>query len=286
MTTRIETQEQIRTKDGQTISRLLYLPDKPNGSAIIIGPSAVFPQIRYKQFAEFLMYEGFVVVTFDYRGIGQSLHQSLRGYKATLTQWGIFDLDAIILNTKNLFPKSEIIFIGHQISGEIITMAPSFQFINRIVLVSSGLSSWKLWPLRDRLSILCMKGLMPIVNRLFGYFPGGHFGFMANLPAEVAQEWTTLCNYPNGLFEVLTAKNHQQYFGSILSYSFSDDWLAPPKSIDALLKQFPNAQIEKKYFTPQDLGAEKIKHFGFFYPNAGNVLWDDLLEWLQNRLLA
>ena len=272
----------IKAKDGTAIHQTTFTPEKGSNSVVLIGASGVVNQTYYRCFANYLAERNFTVITFDYRGVGASKTQPLKGYYATLSQWGKLDLDAIILNIKNQYPKQEIIFIGHQISGEIVGLAPSFQFINRIVLVGSGLSYWRFWPFKHRLRIQLIKLIGPILSKIYGYFPGKKLRFLQDLPSEVVLEWTNMCNYSKGLFEVLTGKNHNLFLGSLLSYRFSDDLFAPPKAVEALLEQFPNAQIEEKNFSPAQLDLDRISHLGFFKFKSEKPLWRDLVHWLNN----
>ena len=180
--------KQIRTKDDKLISVTCYSPDHPNGRNVIIGPAAQLTQDQYLSFSIFLQKNGFTVITFDYRGMGESAPDELKGYIAGLQQWASQDADAVIRFAKNSYPGNELIYVGHGIGGELIGLAPASQYINRLVLVSSSLSCGRWWPLHGRLKFSLMKPIARAASAVFGYFPGKKLGLKGNLPKGVVNE--------------------------------------------------------------------------------------------------
>ena len=68
-----------------------FLPRAAGTSAglpVLISPATGVRQHFYLRFARWLAAQGHDVLVFDYRGIGLSLHGSLRDCKATLADWG------------------------------------------------------------------------------------------------------------------------------------------------------------------------------------------------------
>lgn len=269
----------IRTKDGVSISCTLFVPWELNRSLVVIGSSAAVNQSFYVNFSRYLANRGYVVATFDYRGVGASLIAP----PPKLSDWALFDLDAILLYLKNKFVGFEIIYLGHQIGGEIIGLVPSIQFIHRIVLVSSGLSSRQFWPVLTKLQVLTYQLSRPLIDLLKRLFPYHQFHFLYHLPKGVVQEWARSCKHKNGLYETISEKNHHLFRGYVLAYSFSDDSWANDRAVRALLKQFPNASIQHHHFRPTLLGFRSIKHLGFFKAKARKELWPSLLQWLMTE---
>lgn len=276
----------IRTKDGERICQRLYAPERPNQSVVIIGPSATSNQSFYKAFAQYLIRHHYRVVTFDYRGRGLSRNKPLSGYYATLSQWGLFDLDAVILHVKNKFPHSEIIYIGHQISGEIAGMAPSFQFVNRMILVGSGVSSRQFWHWSSRVQVSLLTCLQPLFRLLDRWIPGAEQRLMQYLPLEVVRIWTSGNPTNDSIFEALTEKNHAQFQQPLLAYSFSDDRTVTKKAVAALLKHFTNAPVEWKHVLAQSTPLRRVGNLGFFQEEIASTLWAELVAWLNDRRLA
>ncbi|MFN9105650.1 MAG: serine aminopeptidase domain-containing protein, partial [Betaproteobacteria bacterium] len=69
-------------------------------AAVLIAPGMGIEQHFYAAFAQWLAEQGFLVVTFDYRGIGHSrppqYRRSLRGFEADVMTWARRDCAAMI----------------------------------------------------------------------------------------------------------------------------------------------------------------------------------------------
>ena len=272
----------IRTRDGHFLSLSLYLP--PGGTpwqVLVVGPGAGVEQARYRPFAEYCAERGCAVLTFDYRGIGYSGNDRMKDFQATLRQWANQDLDAVLRHAHNAFPKQEIVFVGHCISGEIAGIAPAGEYIHRMVLVSSALSCWRLWPHRSQFLILLMKLLTPLIVWRYGFFPGKRLRYLNDMPRGVILELSNWCNRPNGLFDVFPDNNYRKMKIPLLAYSFTDDWFSPPKAVAALLGHFSNAQPRWQHLDPVEIGLKKVGHDGFFDP-ACATLWEQMLAWCGN----
>lgn len=274
-----QTTTTLRTRDGQFIRLTQFLP--PNGAperVVVVGPGAGVEQARYRAFAEYCAASGCAAITFDYRGIGHSGNGHIGHFHATLRQWANQDLDAVLRYAHNTFPKLELVFVGHCISGEIAGIAPAGEYIHRMVLVSSALSCWRLWPHRSQLRILLMKLLTPLLVWWYGFFPGRRLRFLHDLPRGVILELSNWCNRPNGLFDVFPDNNYRKMKIPLLAYSFTDDWFSPPRAVAALLGHFSNAQPRWEHLDPAGLGLRKVGHDGFFDP-ACAPLWEQMLAW-------
>ena len=70
----------------------------------------------------------------------------------------------------------------------------------------------------------------------------------------------------------------------ILAFSFSDDLYAPPASAEALLSEYPNAQVTRRAVTPAQAGARAIGHLGFFREGLRETLWRECAEWVLARV--
>ena len=271
----------IRTTDGTRIWISCYSPGKSNGKVILVAPGIGLTHDYYHLFACFLRQYGYTVITFDYRGVGNSAPQKLSGYEATMYQWAVQDINAVTLYTKQHFPNYELIYIGHCIGGEIIGLAPASQYINRLVLVSSALSCGRLWPLRDRIKTEGLKILANGLNKIFGYFPGKPLSIFGNLPKGVIHEWANWCENHNGLFDDFPDNNYRKLSIPILAFTFSDDWHCPPRAVKELLDRFENSTITWYHMKPKEIGMKKIGHIGFFYVGMRSILWKSLLQWIE-----
>lgn len=277
----MQTNVEIRTKDGKTIGLSCFIPAISTCNVMVVGPAAGFTQEAYKSFAVFFMQWGFTVITFDYRGIGSSAPEELKGYEASMQQWAVQDIDAALRYAKNTFPKQEIIYAGHSVGGEIIGLAQASQYINKLILINSSLSCKKLWPLKDRCRITMLKLLVWVLSKWHGYFPGKRIGMFGNIPKGVMHEWSNWCDNPNGLFDKFPDANYRKLQIPLLAFSFSDDWRCPPKAVEELLSRFANAIRTWYHVEPAELGIRKVGHTGFFDPGMKAVLWMKIVEWVK-----
>lgn len=271
----------IKTKDGTKIWISCYTPEIWNDKVIVIAPGVGLMQDFYQPFSEFLREHGFTVITFDYRGSGKSAPEKLSGYEATMHQWAVQDINAVLLYTNQHFSGKEIIYIGHCIGGEIVGLAPASQFINKLVLVSTALSCAKLWPTRDKIKIRMLKATMKILNKTFGYFPGDLIGIFSDLPKGVVYEWANWCDNPNGLFDTFPDNNYRKLSVPLLAYTFSDDWHCPPRAVKGLLSHFDNATITWYHIKPKEIGMKKVGHTDFFSISMKFTLWENFLLWIE-----
>jgi predicted alpha/beta hydrolase len=278
----------IRTNDGTRIWISCYAPERSNEKIVVIAPGFGLTHDDYDPFASFFCNHGFTVIAFDYRGVGNSAPKKLSGFAASIHQWAVQDINAVLLYTKHHYQKQELIYIGHNIGGEIIGLAPASQYINRIVLVSSALSCAKLWPWRDKIKIEGLKVLARMSSAVLGYFPGRSFNLFGDLPRGVIHEWASWCDNSNGLFDNFPDNNYRKLNVPMLAFTFSDDWHCPPRAVKELLSKFENSTITWYHMKPKDIGMKKIGHIDFFYSRMKATLWESLLEWINkdDRKLA
>ncbi|MFZ9386386.1 MAG: alpha/beta fold hydrolase [Chitinophagaceae bacterium] len=272
----------ILTSDGTRIWINCYIPEKENGKVIIVAPGIGAVQSLYHLFACFYRNHGFTVISFDYRGMGLSAPDRLKGYRATLHEWAVQDINAVLLYARHTWQKHEIIYVGHCIGGEIIGLSPASQYISRMVLVSTALTCEKLWPFHHRLWIRIQKNGHRLLAGMFGYLPGGNKSNRKSLPRGVVKQMANWCDSDNGLFDAYPDNNYRKLNIPVLAYSFTDDWLCPPKAVRELLNHFSGASVSWFHLKPKDLGIRSVGHFDFFHPEMRSVLWKSLLRWLED----
>ena len=87
---------QISARDGFALAATRYLPDQSNEIVALIASATGVKRRFYDAFARFLAGEGFVAITFDYRGIGDSRPVTLNKFKAFMHEWGEKDIAGVI----------------------------------------------------------------------------------------------------------------------------------------------------------------------------------------------
>lgn len=274
----------IRTEDGQDIFATAFLPTSQPKAVAVIGSATAVARKYYADFARYLHEAGYAVYTFDYRGIGQSRPRSLRGYEARMHEWGMYDLEAVLKQVRRNHPDKKLVYIGHSIGGQIVNLAPESAHIDRLVIIGSQLTYWKLWPLKSQIWFLFLFGVaMPLLSKLLGYYPGKRLGLTKDLPKGVALEWSKWIFSKDGLYSHFPDQIARQLNVPVLAYSFSDDPIAPRKAVEGLLSRFAQASITWRHLHPPHLGLKAIGHFGFFRKKFREILWPNILDWLEQK---
>lgn len=250
-------------------------------SVLIISPATGVKQSFYYPFADYLNGNGITVITFDFHGIGQSLWDSVKYVQSSVSDWGFYDLQAVIEFAKARFLLAKIRVLGHSIGGQLIGFASSSIDLDKIILVGSQSGYWAFWKGGSKLKMWATWHLLfPLVNNLFGYFPAKSFSKMENLPKKAAMQWSNWCK--SGEYFFSEFNEDILYFKSIVSrvtcISIDDDEFAPIDAVKWLVDRFSNAQIKRIHLEPYAYGYKDIGHFGVFKENKRLVLWRMLLR--------
>jgi predicted alpha/beta hydrolase len=108
----------------------------------LINAGAGISSRFYSRFASYLAEAGIPTVVYDYRGIGASRPPSLRGFHASVAQWGSHDCAAVLAWMSQRFPGARRVVIGHSVGGFLTGFAPNGQLIDRMVLVGAHTGYW------------------------------------------------------------------------------------------------------------------------------------------------
>lgn len=281
----------IPARDGYTLAATLYEGEPPSDGrsapAAVISAATGTPRWFYEKFALYLAASGLSVITFDYRGIGGSRPPSLRGFGATMLDWGRLDLAGVIDFCEGYFPDRDLVVIGHSVGGQLFGLAENNDAARALLVVSSQSGELTLWRGFDWLVLASLYfGLMPTLPALFGYFPSRWIGLGENLPAGVARQWSRWArsrDYLVGALGEQAARSFANFRGSILSLSFADDRMAPRVACQRLLEFYRRAKTEHRHVEPSVANQSKIGHFGFFREKARETLWPAALQWLRKE---
>ena len=174
--------------------------------------------------------------------------------------------------------------IGHSIGGQLIGLAPSSKYIDKIILIASQSGYWKFWKGIEKFKmILNWYLIFPILTKIYGYFPGKKLKVMEDLPKSVSMEWRKWCVSPKYLFDHVNEKHlfYNKIDCELYSYSSNDDRYAPKEAVDWMANNYKNARILRSHLNPKDFNFTKIGHFGFFKDKMKNTIWKIILENLQ-----
>jgi predicted alpha/beta hydrolase len=247
---------------------------------ILVAPATGVRRGIYRHLAGYLAQRGGVVVTWDWRGTGESRPESLRGFAASLRTWGEQDLGGLLRWARESHPGAKVCLIGHSFGGQALGLAPDAIHLDAAVTLAAQSGYLGHWPWRLRLPLVGLwYALMPALARALGYFPARRLGFGEDLPRGVALEWAQWCRRRDFLGDW---SGHRRFRVPVLSFSFEDDPIAPRRAVDALHAEF-GGQVVRRHLTPGELGVRRLGHFEFLRPGVAPALWEEMADWLEAR---
>lgn len=280
--------------DGALLAGRRYACTGAARAVVVLAPAMGVGQDFYAPFAQFLAQQGVAVLSFDYRGIGQSIppqfRHSLRGFKADLFDWAERDYNAALHAAKAWHPDVPLLIVGHSLGGQLPGLLPDNHLVDGILTVASGSGYWRENAPRLRRFVWFMWYFaVPVYTFLFGYFPGKRVRKVGNLPQGVIHQWSKWCRNPHYVSDDRgqpIRAGFERIRVPLLSMSFTDDEMMSRRSIDSLHDCYRNARQERRYIRPADVTASRIGHFGFFRPQFQTTLWQQALGWIEQRMGA
>lgn len=273
----------IEAPDGFTLGARVFEPSGVPRSLVVIAPATAVPQSFYRAFAARVAERGHVALTFDYRGIGESRHGSLRRFDARMRDWGAKDLDGVLAWAARERPDLPRALVGHSAGGQIPCLTPRSAELAALVLVAAQSGWWKHWSGASRARrAIEFHALLPGFALALGFVPGWT-GIGEDLPGGVAREWTRWCRHPDYILRDETEDRRTRFAAiraPVLSISIEDDAFAPRAAVDALAALYTGARVERRH-----VDAPGVGHFGFFRSRHA-ALWEPALAWLETALPA
>ena len=267
----------VVTADGHELAARFFQPEGAAKGAVLIVPAMGCSQDYYRPFAAWLSQQGYVVATFDYRGTGLSRRTGLRGFKADILDWARLDCAAMI----DALPQQPLYWIGHSLGGQILALVPNRERVTKAVTIATGSGYWRenVPSLRPKAWYLWFV-LTPLVLPLWGYFPGGTLRKVGDLPKGVMKQWRRWCLDPEYAVGAEGETVRAQYAAvrtPITSLSFADDEMMSLANTESIHGFYAGAPRKMKRLAPQDVGARRIGHFGFFRSAFEASLWREHL---------
>lgn len=275
----------IKCSDGFLLAGTIFKPEKPPAGVIVIASAMGVPKKFYHPFAGFLSDNGIASLTFDYRGVGDSYLNGLKGSDIRLEDWGRLDIDAALREAAGYFGKTPLYLLGHSCGGQLFGIAPFSDNLSGVIFISAQLPNSRYWPVPYNLAMLAMwHMIIPALCFRRNIFPARRLGLSStDVPAGVTSQWARWARQPGYLFNDkfnLDTSNYHNFSFPLLAWIFDDDIYAPEKSVRALLARMPGTDIEIKKINGRYSGLGRIGHFGFFREKMRNSLWPEIPEWI------
>jgi len=279
--------------DGYLLGATLFLPRGAKRHAVLINSATAVPRNIYKGFAGYLARRGCAVLTYDYRGTGDSRQKALTGYnqpkslvgfKASMSDWAALDVTAAVTWMRQRYHDLPFAYVGHSFGGQALGLLPNNADISRALLIASQAGYWKLIASPERYRVYAMLNFAGLpLTRVLGYAPGWA-GLGEDLPKGVFEQWASWVMRPRYLLDDpdLTAlANFPNFKGALRAVCMTDDPWATRPAVELLCSGFTATVADILPIRPVDAGVKKIGHFGFFRPEHRDTLWRGAAEWIQ-----
>ncbi len=280
---------EIVCRDGIRLGGHLWRAKADARAKVIINSATGVLSRYYHRYARFLTEHNFDVLTYDYRGIGASRPERLRGCGYRWRDWGEQDFDAALRFIHDHGAPSPMMVVGHSIGGFLPGLAPSAPLVSRMLTVGAQYAWWGDYAPRSRLQLfLKWHVFMPGVTAALGFFPGRRFGWFEDLPAGVANEWS----FHGPKFERSFPREKRDdavarmaaITAPVLAIAVADDEIATPQAIRRTLRYYSGAEQTLVLIKPSDYGRESIGHFRLFHGSHAPDFWQDTILWLRDGI--
>ena len=157
--------------DGYPLGATLYLPRGAKRHAVLINSATAVPRKLYKGFASYLARRGCAVLTYDYRGTGDSRQKSLTGYnqprslvgfKASMSDWAALDATAAVAWMRERYKALPLNYVGHSFGGQALGLLANNTEVSRALLIAAQAGYWKLMAAPERYRVYAMLNFVGV----------------------------------------------------------------------------------------------------------------------------
>ena len=275
-------------RDGRELAGL-WLAAAHARAGLVVNGATGYRREFYLRFAHYCAQRGYGTLLYDYRGMGASAPPDLRTESARMSDWGMLDMPAALAWLAARAAPLPLFTLGHSVGGQLLGCMHNQALARAHVMIATSTGYWRRQRVPFRyLALLFWKVYGPLALARHGYVPHGVLWAGQSLPPNVFLEWRSWCLRPEHFASDLAGALHGSAFESvrapILSWDFSDDPIATPAAVAALLERFyAHAQLEQRWSSPRELGVRRIGHRGFFAEAHRGSLWRGVLDWLDAR---
>ena len=275
----------LDTTDGAQLAATVFEPAGDGiGRVAVINSAMGVRQRFYTNYARALAEAGFVVVTYDYRGIGDSAEPGgVQRSTAKLRDWGR-DFDAVLDFVEGRWPGLPVVVVGHSVGGQLLGLLPRPERVHALLGIAAQSGYWKLWSgfKRFQVSFLWFV-LIPTVCATIGYLPSQLVGGGEHIPGGVARQWGQAGRQRRYVADRFASdSSYDRVRMPLRLVGFSDDTFAPERAVKGLADLYPQAPAELLRVEPGPEHGHEIGHFGFFRSRMKKSLWPDTVEWLRD----
>lgn len=275
----------ITAGDGQLLHGTVYAPQAARVWLLVNSAMGVRRGF-YRHLAGHLEEQGIGVVTYDYRGIGDSVLEGLNAASVRLEDWGRLDFPAALQWLRANHSPERVVVLGHSVGGQLLGISPEVRDIDALVGVGTQSGHWRHWDGVERAKVIGLWYVaIPLLTAVYGSFPSSLLGLGQDIPAGVARQWAEWGRDPDYIRSATVGPQpqyHDEVRCRLRTYLVEDDHLlAPERAVRAWHDWFPNAQREFVNLGARNPAGRKIGHFGFFDPDIGAGEWPGLADFVR-----
>jgi predicted alpha/beta hydrolase len=273
----------IVASDGYTLSALYSEPVWKCKGTVVISSATCIKKEFYINFALFLVKQGYRVLLYDYRGIGESAPADLKRSEILMHEWGTKDMNAVLNYLVNERRLTDILWVGHSIGAQLVGFVEHRQHIKKIISVNAAVGYWGYFPFPMNTMVwLLWYVIGPTLIKIYGYGVMKKIGWGENLPRKAILEWRDWCINKNYYVDFLQKHLHTDRFYDVTTpmtvvYT-SDDYIANDKTVSLMMKFFPNAPTQILKIQTEKYTRDKVGHTGIFRRKFQNNLWPLLVN--------
>ncbi|KFN42878.1 alpha/beta hydrolase family protein [Arenimonas oryziterrae] len=253
-----------RAEDGHTWTTRLW-PAADAQAGLFWIPALGVPAGKYERWAQSLAARGVTVAVHEWRGNDTS---SLR--PARDSDWGYrelvaTDMPASLAVAQSAAPGLPWMLGGHSLGGQLAVMAAALdpEAFAGLLLIATGVPDQRSFRGGQRALIAIFARVVPLITSVFGLFPGDRLNWAGREAATVMRQWAGTVrtgNYDNVGLPGDIEQAMKQLRLPALGLRFTDDWLVPEASLDALFGKLGEGRHVRESFDAARLG-DRADHF-------------------------
>ncbi|MCB0326766.1 MAG: alpha/beta fold hydrolase [Bdellovibrionales bacterium] len=278
---------QIECLDQRRISGIVYLPAQAPKAAVLIAPATGITKEFYTYFAQDLCQQGYGVLVFDFRGVGESIEGKLCQDNSSIVDWGQLDLSAALDQLQIEFPETSYHLIGHSAGAQLSGLTNSKTKLTSQFCFAGSTGRLKNMKMPFWIKAqFFMRVFIPLSNVIFGYAKLELMGMGHSIPKKVANQWSRWCRTEGYIKAGMGRDFEQHHYAQIEHPMFwvhaSDDFIANRKNVEEIVAIHPKASSEILTLEPKEYGCREIGHMNFFR-RSYSTLWPLAYEWLAKH---
>ncbi|MEZ5566361.1 MAG: alpha/beta fold hydrolase [Gammaproteobacteria bacterium] len=278
---------EFNADDGQTLRGTIHDPVEPADTWLLVNSAMGVRRRFYRHLALYLAGRNIGVLTYDYRGLGDSVLEPGQAARVQLQDWGLQDFPAAMGWLRSHRKVRRLVILGHSVGGQFLGLTPRILEVDGLVGVASQSGYWRHWHGTERAKVFTMWYVaIPLLTAIATTFPASRFGLGQDIPAGVARQWASWGRDPDYIRSDRVGPQPQYYDAircALRTYCIENDPLASEPSVHAWHAWFPNAEREFVKLGAQEASGPRMDHFGFFKPDIGGAQWPALADFIEGR---